>query len=167
MIYQTIKKMKKPFYPVIFIVDGNSGYLKVTQQYLSCANYTETLSFSNIAECVSYLDLNPDIVICDIPVNTKFSGRNILKQIKEVSPTTEIIFFTSNGNVEDAVDAVNNGALDFIMKSKTAHERLIQKIDYFVSYKNYMATNYRRSRQLIASLGFLVLLMFGLVILYN
>jgi two-component system, NtrC family, response regulator len=55
------------------------------------------------------------VVITDLKMDG-ISGMEVLKQIHKESPTLPIIVITAFGNVEIAVEAIKNGAYDFITK---------------------------------------------------
>lgn len=56
-----------------------------------------------------------DVVICDVKLPDG-SGVALSKTIKEKYPATEIILLTAYGNIPDGVQAIKNGAFDYITK---------------------------------------------------
>ncbi|MEO8150428.1 MAG: sigma-54 dependent transcriptional regulator [Bacteroidia bacterium] len=56
-----------------------------------------------------------DVVLCDVKLPDG-SGVDLSKQIKEKYPLTEIILLTAYGNIPDGVQAIKNGAFDYITK---------------------------------------------------
>ncbi|MDD5687703.1 MAG: response regulator [Elusimicrobia bacterium] len=56
-----------------------------------------------------------NIVLSDLKM-PGMDGMALLKQIKKMSPATEVILFTSYGTVETAVEAMKIGAYDFVTK---------------------------------------------------
>lgn len=56
-----------------------------------------------------------DVVICDVKLPDG-SGLELSKNIKEKYPATEIILLTAYGNIPDSVQAIKNGAFDYITK---------------------------------------------------
>jgi len=56
-----------------------------------------------------------DVVICDVKLPDS-SGLELAKKIKEKYPATEIILLTAYGNIPDSVQAIKNGAFDYITK---------------------------------------------------
>ena len=56
-----------------------------------------------------------DVVICDVKLPDS-SGVELSKTIKEKYPATEIILLTAYGNIPDGVQAIKNGAFDYITK---------------------------------------------------
>ncbi|HWG58115.1 MAG TPA: sigma-54 dependent transcriptional regulator [Candidatus Acidoferrales bacterium] len=57
----------------------------------------------------------PDIVVSDLKLPS-LSGADLLRKIKEMLPRTEVAIMTGHGSVESAVDAMRQGAYDYIEK---------------------------------------------------
>ena len=58
---------------------------------------------------------NIDVVICDVKLPDG-SGVDLSKKIKEKYPCIEIIMLTAYGTIADSVQAIKNGAFDYITK---------------------------------------------------
>ena len=58
---------------------------------------------------------NIDVVICDVKLPDG-AGVDFSKKIKEIYPFIEIILLTAYGNIPDSVQAIKNGAFDYITK---------------------------------------------------
>ena len=56
-----------------------------------------------------------DLVISDLKMPA-LDGMGVLKAVKKISPATPVILMTAYGTVESAVDAMREGALDFLLK---------------------------------------------------
>lgn len=56
-----------------------------------------------------------DIVLCDVKLPDG-DGIELVKQIKSKYPAIEIIMLTAHGNIADGVQAIKNGAFDYITK---------------------------------------------------
>lgn len=56
-----------------------------------------------------------DVVLCDVKL-PDCNGVELVKEIKEKYPLTEIILLTAYGNIADGVQAIKNGAFDYITK---------------------------------------------------
>jgi two-component system, NtrC family, response regulator len=55
------------------------------------------------------------VVICDVKLPDA-SGIALVGEIKEISPETEVICLTAYGNIQDGVQAMKNGAFDYLVK---------------------------------------------------
>ena len=56
-----------------------------------------------------------DIIICDVKLPDG-NGIDLIKQLKTKNKESEIILLTAYGNIPDGVQAIKNGAFDYIVK---------------------------------------------------
>ena len=56
-----------------------------------------------------------DVVLCDVKLPDG-NGVDFLQKIKTNFPSTEVILLTAYGNISDGVQAIKNGAFDYIVK---------------------------------------------------
>ncbi|MBL7996616.1 sigma-54-dependent Fis family transcriptional regulator, partial [bacterium] len=71
-----------------------------------------------------------DVVITDYKMSG-MDGMEVLKRVKEISPETEVILITAFGTVDIAVEAMKQGASDFITKPFSPDELLL-KLDKII-----------------------------------
>jgi DNA-binding NtrC family response regulator len=57
----------------------------------------------------------PDIVVTDLKLPS-LSGVDLLRKVKELLPRTEVAIMTGHGSIESAVEAMRQGAYDYIEK---------------------------------------------------
>ncbi|MGA7624877.1 MAG: sigma-54 dependent transcriptional regulator [Candidatus Acidiferrales bacterium] len=57
----------------------------------------------------------PDLLVTDLKLPS-LSGVELLRKVKEIAPRTEVAIMTGHGSVETAVDAMRQGAYDYIEK---------------------------------------------------
>ncbi len=75
-----------------------------------------------------------DIVLCDVKLPDG-NGVELSKKIKDAYPLLEIILLTAYGNIPDGVQAIKNGAFDYITKGDDNNKiipllnRAIEKVD--------------------------------------
>jgi DNA-binding NtrC family response regulator len=58
---------------------------------------------------------DPDIVVTDL-VMPELSGLDLLRALREAAPHRHVLLITAEGGIEDAVDAMKQGARDFLTK---------------------------------------------------
>ena len=76
--------------------------------------YSETVKNSQEA-LIKITDNTFDVIILDIWLNdSELDGIQLLKEFKKANVETPVIILSGHGNVEVAVDAINNGAFEFI-----------------------------------------------------
>ncbi|HZV81090.1 MAG TPA: sigma-54 dependent transcriptional regulator [Geobacteraceae bacterium] len=93
-----------------------------------------------------------DIVITDLRL-PDCSGIDILKQIKQYSPTTEVILITGHASAETAVSAMKEGASDYITKPVNMEElRII--LAKAMEKRQLLSENIYLKKQLFEKYGF-------------
>ena len=58
---------------------------------------------------------NPDVVLCDVFLPDG-NGVDLVLAIKKAAPNVEVILLTAHDNIPDGVQAIKNGAFDYITK---------------------------------------------------
>lgn len=58
---------------------------------------------------------NPDVALCDVFLPDG-NGVDLVVSIKKAAPNVEVILLTAHGNIPDGVQAIKNGAFDYITK---------------------------------------------------
>ncbi len=101
--------------PRLLVVDDEKGIRDLIKAEFEMNGY-EVTSALNGAQAVEILNLKKfDIVITDIRM-PKMDGLTLLEEIKKASPEIEVIITTGFATIETAVQAMRNGAYDFIEK---------------------------------------------------
>jgi len=74
-------------------------------------------------------DARFDILLVDIKMEG-ISGLDVLKQIKDSDPEVEVVMITAYGSISSAIEAMKNGAYDYLLKPFDPNELgvLIEKI---------------------------------------
>ena len=62
-----------------------------------------------------YIELRPDLVLLDITM-PEMDGIEALKKIKMIEPKAKIIMCSAMGQQNMVIEAIQNGAIDFIVK---------------------------------------------------
>ena len=112
----------------ILIVDDDDDVLTSARLLLK-QHYSKVHTCSDPTQLNTILSkLQPDLVLLDMNftrgVNDGKEGLYWLKRIKEVALETQVILMTAYGEVELAVEAIKNGAFDFVLKPWT-NEKLL------------------------------------------
>lgn len=118
----------------IFIVEDNEVYAKSLQRFL----YTrmpdiKEITIFRIGElCLLEMNRNPDIVIMDYYLNSQYekaqNGIEIVKRIKAMSPTTNIIILSIQKNIDVAIEAIRQYNCLYVQKNKEAFDNTEQFI---------------------------------------
>ncbi|MDM1379542.1 sigma-54-dependent transcriptional regulator [Myroides marinus] len=115
----------------ILVLDDNSEVLIAAKMLLK-RHFENILTNNNpkkLAEILSQQEV--DVIILDMNFRVGFEdgkeGIFWFKEIKKISPNTQIILMTSYGNVETAVEGIKLGAVDYILKPWN-NESLIETV---------------------------------------
>lgn len=75
-----------------------------------------------------------DMVITDMKM-PDYTGIDVLRKVKELSPSTMVVVITGFGSIENAVEAMRNGAFNYLIKpfSPDTIEALIDKASEHIS----------------------------------
>jgi two-component system NtrC family sensor kinase len=99
----------------LLLIDDEPDILRVLSRSLRADGY-EVLSAQNGTEGIAVFEKEkPDIVITDIKMHG-MDGIEVLKTVKDLNVDTEVIIITGHGDIENAIEALKNGASDFINK---------------------------------------------------
>jgi DNA-binding NtrC family response regulator len=109
--------------PAILIVDDKESMLKMLSKLLAGHYRVDTASSG--AEAVDRFHRKPtDLVLSDIRM-PDMSGMDVLNIIKQESPDTEVVLMTAYATVSQAVEAVKNGAYNYLTKPFEPDELMI------------------------------------------
>jgi DNA-binding NtrC family response regulator len=134
---------------VIFVVEDDLGFNKLLTTYLESKKKWEVHSFLNGEDCLNKLDLKPDIVLEDYDL-PKMDGIKVMQNVKKLLPKTEFIFLSGQSNIKVAVEALQLGAYDYIVKDTNAKENAVHKIDQIVTILNLVKNKeFQKKSQLI------------------
>lgn len=99
----------------ILIIDDEPIIRKLLARMMELEGY-EVFQAADRASGLKLLTAKtPQLVLCDVFLPDG-NGVEMVKEIKELQPETEVILLTAHGNIPDGVQAIKNGAFDYITK---------------------------------------------------
>ena len=109
------------------IVDDSRTSRKILKGILEGAGFTVVGEATNGQEAYDkYVELQPDVVTMDITMPV-LDGIGGLKKIKEAFPESKVVMVTAAGQKDKMLEAVQNGADEFIPKPFDA-EQLVETL---------------------------------------
>jgi two-component system response regulator HydG len=99
----------------VLVVDDDRGHRTMLKTLLSGWNYTVSEADDGAAAIEMARETPFDLVLMDIRM-IKVSGLEALSEIKAHNPAIPIIIMTAYSSVETAVEALKNGAYDYLTK---------------------------------------------------
>ena len=105
----------------ILIIDDEENIRRITAVVLEAAGY-ETVSVENSAAALKQLESGAfDVAFLDLKLGGE-SGLELLPELLKASPHLEVIVFTAFASIETAVQAMRQGAVDYIPKPFTPEQ---------------------------------------------
>lgn len=113
--------------PIIVVIDDEEVMLDSCRQIFDTEGYQTETAKDGDSGLQKLKEVNPDLVLVDLKMPGK-SGMEVLKELREIDPYCVAIVITGYATIESAVDAMKQGAYDFLPKPFTPGElRLITK----------------------------------------
>ena len=99
----------------LLVIDDEDPIRRLLSRMIELEGY----NVSQAADCQSALKLlrkQPyDVILCDVFLPDG-NGVDLVTDIKRLAPQSEVILLTAHGNIPDGVQAIKNGAFDYITK---------------------------------------------------
>jgi DNA-binding NtrC family response regulator len=101
--------------PRVLLVDDEEKFLDVLSQRLGTRGIDAETSTSGEEALVKIKNRNFDAIVLDVMM-PGIGGIETLKRIRKEYPELQIIMLTGRGSVDKAVEAMKEGAIDFLEK---------------------------------------------------
>lgn len=108
----------------ILVVDDEPDMLSTCRKFLGREGYDVAVAENGRSGVEQVETFRPDLVITDLKM-PGMDGMEVLRRTKEDHPGTMVMMFTGFGTIEDAVEAMKEGAFDFITKPFSPDHLLI------------------------------------------
>jgi two-component system response regulator AtoC len=99
----------------LLVVDDDPITINLLKEVLSKEGYDVTTALSGEEAIARGTDNLFDIVITDVRMGDK-DGMEVLRSFKKIAPETTVIMITAFGSIETAIEAIREGAFDYISK---------------------------------------------------
>jgi DNA-binding NtrC family response regulator len=118
----------------IMMVDDEERFLMTTQKLLARKGI-DVITATSGAEALDKLaTANVHVVIMDVKM-PGMDGLATLKAIKSLYPSIEVIMLTGHATVESAVDGLEAGAADYLMKPADIDELIAKAEEAYTKRK--------------------------------
>jgi putative nucleotidyltransferase with HDIG domain len=108
----------------ILVVDDDESICKLCETSLRQVGYGVATTSSAIDACQMVKNDSYDLILTDIKM-PRMDGMELMREIKTVSPDKAVIFMTAYPTLDMAVDAVREGAYNFINKPFSISEMVL------------------------------------------
>jgi PAS domain S-box-containing protein len=99
----------------ILLVDDEPDILRVLSISLRADGYQVRTAGGGEEALAIFARETPELVITDIKM-PGMNGIEVLREVKNINPETEVIIITGHGDIDSAIEALQYGASDFINK---------------------------------------------------
>ncbi|KKD01499.1 MULTISPECIES: sigma-54-dependent transcriptional regulator [Photobacterium] len=129
----------------VLIIDDDQDVADAYQHLLEVAGY-QTLTATDPLQALTLLHKEwPGVVITDMYM-PGMNGKEVLQRIKSLDNTLPVILITGHGDIPMAVDALQNGAADFLQKPLQP-AALITLLDKHLPKRKQLIEHRKRLRQ--------------------
>lgn len=132
----------------ICICDDEEGILRYLKKQMK--EY-QVDTFSRGSELLKLLEspagAGVDLLLQDVRM-PDMDGVQILKQVKNIRPELPVIMMTAFGTVDDAVQAIKQGAYDYLIKP-FPKEKVLGLVEHVLEHRRLAAENLRLREELI------------------
>lgn len=124
----------------ILIVDDEKDMLTLLKRIISEETDHHVTADSDPLNALNlFKNESFDLVITDLKM-PKMGGMALLKEMKKIRPDISVIIITAYATIETAVEAVKQGAYDYITKP-FKRERILLTIDKVMAWQKILAEN--------------------------
>jgi DNA-binding NtrC family response regulator len=123
--------------PHLLVVDDDPVTVNLLEEVLSKEGYEVTTALSGEEAIALGMENVFDIIITDVRMGEK-DGIEVLRSFKKISPETTVIVITAFGSIENAIEAIREGAFDYVSKPFKLEE---------IKFTTRMALKHRRLLQ--------------------
>jgi DNA-binding NtrC family response regulator len=114
----------------VLLVDDEPDFLETLVKRLK-KRKLEVFAASNGREAIELVkETLPDVVVLDVKM-PDMDGIETLREIKKIKPGVEVIMLTGHANVEVAIQGMELGAFDYLMKPMDIDELLYKLQDAY------------------------------------
>jgi len=125
LVHMTPRDESAPSALEILLVDDERDLRESLAEALGDAGHRVTLA-SDGAEAMAHVLLRTfDAVVTDVHM-PKMDGLDLFRRLRQESPTTQVIIMTNHGEVAQAVEAMKDGAYDYLTKPFQTDELMLR-----------------------------------------
>ncbi|MCX6317789.1 MAG: response regulator [Bacteroidetes bacterium] len=115
--------MNAAFTQTVFIADDEPFCNSLYEQHLLQNGFSNIITFSTGGELIKHIHLKPALILLDYHLGD-ISGKELLQIIRTNLPGTCVVVISGQQDMEVAVEMLNRGAFDYIVKNGQELSRL-------------------------------------------
>lgn len=134
----------------ILVADDSKEIAAFLQGYLTQHGYQVQVAYDGETAMRLFAAHPFDLVLTDLQM-PRLNGLGVLHRVKERSPNTPVIILTGHATLETALDAMRNGAFDYLLKPVERVEQLQLALDRALLHRSLLIENRRLLDELQAA----------------
>jgi len=99
----------------LLLVDDEEAYVRILSKRLAKRDFDVTTAFSGIQGIRALREQEFDVAVLDLKMED-MDGIEVLKIFKKMSPNLSVIMLTGHGSEQAALEGIQFGAFDYLMK---------------------------------------------------
>jgi len=123
----------------IMVVEDDVDLLEALSETLQSAGYAVTQANDGRAALKVLESTTFDLIVTDIQM-PNMDGHALLKKVKEKTPELPVMLMTAYGSIQQAVDAMRDGAVDYMVKPFEA-EVLVNMVSRYAGRPDVVGTD--------------------------
>lgn len=123
----------------VLLVDDEAEFLEILTKRLKKRNLDVSQASSGREAIAAVREGSFDVVVLDMKM-PDMDGIEVLREIKSLRPGVEVLILTGHANMEAAVEGMELGAFDYMLKPATINELIFKLED---AYKKKQARDNR------------------------
>src|SRR5580704_15681175 len=136
----------------VLIVDDETFHAETVAESLERVGYTCVVAASGEAGAKKIEEEEFDVILTDLKM-AKVDGLAILRKARQEQPETAVVLITGHGDVKTAVEAMKQGAANFLQKPVNLTE-LRTMVDKAAQAHRLLKVNRELKQQLDEKFGF-------------
>ena len=150
----------------IFIVDDDPMAADLLSDHLEKVSKYKVEVFHTGEDCLERISELPGIVFLDYHLDSvnkdALDGLDVLREIKEKSPETEVVIVSGQDKIDVAVNTMKYGAFDYIVKGESSFYRAEKAVFNIYRYRKLQG-DASKYRHMSIYLGITMLVMLGII----
>ncbi|WP_028581481.1 hybrid sensor histidine kinase/response regulator [Desulfogranum japonicum] len=133
--------------PLILVVDDEPFIRDCFSDTLEDSGYDPLVAENGRIALELIEEHHPDLILCDMQM-PEVGGLEVVRTVHEKYPNLPIIVVSGAGVIEDAIEAVREGAWDYLVKPLYSLKTLIQSVEKALERAHLIAENQEYQKNL-------------------
>jgi DNA-binding NtrC family response regulator len=136
----------------VLVVDDEAVIRDALKRILDGERFSVETCVSGHSAIESLHERDFDLIVTDLKM-PGMNGIEVLKAVKTLQPAAPVIMITGYASVDTAVEAMRNGAVDYIAKPFSP-EQFLEKVERALEQRVLLMEEFNRHKDVIPSQGF-------------